>query len=60
MSSPHPHLTPSVEPTLDRDRFPNLAAWYDWDREQHIRQAMKAGMTREEAQWHDADERREG
>jgi hypothetical protein len=45
---------------IDRDRFPNLAAWYDWDREQHIRQAMRAGMTREQAEWHDADESREG
>jgi hypothetical protein len=60
MSGPRPNPTPSVAATLDRDRFPNLAAWYDWDREEHIRHAMKAGMTREEAERHDADERHEG
>ena len=60
MTSFLPHLSPSVASTLDREKYPNLAAWYDWDREQHIRQAMKAGMTRAQAEWHDQDEAREG
>ena len=51
---------PPEAPRIDRERSPNLAAWYDWDREQHIRQAMKAGMTREQAEWHDRDEQHEG
>lgn len=55
-----PHATPSIVSTLDRKRYPNLAAWYDWDREQHIRQAMTSGMTREQAEHHDEDERSEG
>jgi hypothetical protein len=54
------HVTFGIASTLDRQRYPNLAAWHDWDREQHIRQAMQAGMTRGQAEWHDRDESREG
>lgn len=56
----HPAASSHVQPRIDRDRYPNLAAWYDWDREQHIQQAMRAGMTREQAEWHDHDEANEG
>ncbi|HUR25799.1 MAG TPA: hypothetical protein VM327_07290 [Candidatus Thermoplasmatota archaeon] len=45
---------------IDRAKFPNLAAERDWDRDQHIKQAMKAGMTRKQAERHADDELREG
>lgn len=45
---------------LDPKKFPNLAAERDWDREQHIKQAMQAGMTRRQAEKHADDELRDG
>ena len=45
---------------IDRKKFPNLAAEEEWDREQHIKQAMQAGMTRKQAERHADDELREG
>ena len=45
---------------IDRKKFPNLAAERDWDREQHIQQAMQSGMTRKQAERHADAELREG
>lgn len=45
---------------IDSKKFPNLAAESDWDREQHIKQAMQAGMTRKQAEKHADDELRDG
>ena len=45
---------------IDPKKFPNLAAERDWDREQHIKQAMQAGMTRKQAEKHADAELREG
>lgn len=44
----------SKKPTdpIDAKRFPNIAAERDWDREQHIRQAMANGLTRKQAEAH--------
>lgn len=33
MNLQDPH--PPEAPRIDRERYPNLAAWYDWHREQH-------------------------
>lgn len=45
---------------IDPKKFPNLAAEHDWDREQHIKQAMQAGMNRKQAERHADDELRNG
>ena len=45
---------------IDPKKFPNLAAERDWDREQHIKQAMQAGMNRKQAERHADDELRNG
>ena len=66
---PNPHTKkvdaakPSASKPTRRDddaKFPNLAAERDWDREQHIKQAMQSGMTRKQAERHADDELREG
>ena len=41
---------PSVQD--DDEQFPTLAAQRAWDRAEHIRRAMAAGMTREQAERH--------
>jgi hypothetical protein len=40
----------------DLSQFPNLLAQREWDRQEHIRRAMAAGMTRKEAERHAAEE----
>lgn len=45
---------------IDQKKFPNLAAEQDWDREQHIKQAIQAGMSRKQAERHADDELRNG
>lgn len=37
---------------IDSAKFPNLAAERDWDRAQHIKQAIAAGMTKKQAERH--------
>ena len=51
---------PSPKTGIDGKKFPNLAAERYWDREQHIKQAMQAGMTRKQAEKHADDELRDG
>lgn len=41
-------------------RFPNLAAERAADREEHVRRAMEAGMTRKQAERHADEEIAEG
>ncbi|MCA1811065.1 MAG: hypothetical protein LC623_03525 [Halobacteriales archaeon] len=41
------------------ERFPNLAAQRDWDRAEHVRKAMEAGLSRKEAERHADAEVRE-
>lgn len=57
---PTPKSRTADSADIDPKKFPNLAAERDWDREQHIKQAMQAGMTRKQAEKHADDELREG
>ena len=43
---------PKPKDPIDEKRFPNIAAERQWDREQHVRQAMANGMTRKQAEKH--------
>lgn len=58
--TPKPKSRPTDSADIDPKKFPNLAAEHDWDREQHIKQAMQAGMTRKQAEKHADDELRDG
>ena len=58
--TPKQKSRPADSGDIDRKKFPNLAAERDWDREQHIKQAMRAGMTRKQAEKHADAELREG
>ena len=57
---PTPKQKPRPADDIDPKKFPNLAAEQDWDREQHVKQAMQAGMNRKQAEKHADDELREG
>lgn len=48
------------EDKRDDERYPNLAAQRDWDRAQHVKQGLAAGLTKEQARKHADDEVREG
>jgi len=44
---------------LHKPRFPNIEAERKFDREEHIRRAMAAGMTKAQAEKHADEEMRE-
>lgn len=50
----------SVQDTEFERKFPNLAAERAADREEHVRRAMEAGMTRKQAERHADEEIAEG
>jgi hypothetical protein len=60
--------TPSKAPTKgprrtaedeESAKYPNLAAAKDWDKAQHVKKGMEAGLSKKEAQRHAEEEVRE-
>ncbi|HUR61165.1 MAG TPA: hypothetical protein VM286_02210 [Candidatus Thermoplasmatota archaeon] len=43
----------------DPEKYPNLAAAKDWDKAQHVKKGIEAGLTKKQAQRHADDEVRE-
>jgi hypothetical protein len=51
-----PRRTPADE---EREKYPNLAAAKDWDKAEHVRKGMEAGLSRKDAVRHANEEVRE-
>lgn len=48
--------SPAMPTGVDPEKYPNLAALEAWDREMHIRSAIKMGLTRAQAERHVEEE----